>query len=134
MQIWGLTVSASPLEVLWCKYGRHEVGKESLAIMHPDCKLGAQPALTNSLPAANHFQGLNHSSSHISLGQAEDEAREQLLSGVLSSAGRICDLSCSFLCLAGFSIAVKQPICSKPCSCAAALCLAPRTDRVMMGK
>lgn len=36
-------------------------------------------------------------------------------------------------CLSGFSVAVKLPICSKPCSRAAALCLAPRTETPQTG-
>lgn len=65
----GVSLSASRLEVLWCKTTRHEVGKVSCynasynalhiwAVMSSN--LGAQPILTNSLPAANHFQGLSH--------------------------------------------------------------------------
>lgn len=94
-------------------------------IKHPsynELKTGST-ACSNRLLEVNEFQGLNCSSSHMSLGQAEDEAREQLLSGVLSSAGRICDLSCSFL------LSLWLQHCSKtshllqalqPCSCCCA--------------
>lgn len=119
-----------PWELSGESTARHEMGKECFAIMHPASKLGTQ---SNSFPAANHFPGLKHSPlmSPWVRQRRRPENRLWVVSSVqqeeyVISAAHSC-------CLAGFSMTRKQPICSKPYSHAAALHLAPRTEKPQTG-